>query len=353
METSIPLKPPHVPLNLWKQLYWAAAKYQALLSCKALEDGALFAARDPLSGDINYCYAFGEGEEVCDFSLLRGREGLETLYRIQDGEIDQDNVQEVLDHQNALFVEFCEQDALDEEDLRVIKALGPDFSKRALQPQFRSFLPGYMPWHLTADEVRTLTSALQCAVLHLERCMKDPDFKATMELESGERHLLYTPQEHGTSCSTSWHELKPSSEILLDYPLNPQRVAALKEIAPSVTSPWEISAELAVEGILCDRDRPYFLKVGWIVDEISLLPVQAEPIPLDACPPLTLCELALTSMEELRCIPSKILVRQEKLHYAFQPFVNALGIDVQLVDFLPGVDTAQFFFNDKLAEEQD
>lgn len=85
-----------------------------------------------------------------------------------EGEIDGEE-DDIFAMQNCLKLELGPRSDLRTEDHAVIRKLGIAFRGKNAWPQFRSLLPGYIPWFLTEPEARFLTIALHVVCGHCER----------------------------------------------------------------------------------------------------------------------------------------------------------------------------------------
>ena len=345
-------KPPQVSLDLWKSLYRIADKYQALMPWKVLSEDDLFAIHDPVSNNVNYCCVLGEAGEFLGLTLYRGREGLEMHFMLKSNEVEPSD-SEIFDLYDSIVVEFCDRKTLEKEDLQLIKTLGSEFSGRKIYPQFRSFLPGSFPWYLTTEEIRLISQALQCAIVHVEHCIKNAAFKNT---NKPDHYLLYSPNGQGNEISewkTSWHKPEPlPPKQFAHLPLNELKIHALKVKNPLSDSPWEVSDSLFPDEIIIDRNRPYILRVGFIVQEASGCVLQAAPLSPNLCHHIALRESVIAAMEKFERIPSKILVQNENSYNALSPLAKALGIGIELRESLPGIDQAQNFLENKMIESE-
>ncbi|MBF8262440.1 MAG: hypothetical protein HW387_105 [Parachlamydiales bacterium] len=346
-------KSPQVSIDLWKSLYQVAGEYLSLTPWKVVSEDDLFAVHDPVSNKINYCCVLGEAGEFSGLTLYRGREGLEMHLQIKEDNFDPEN-SEIIDLYDAIVVEFCDRKELDKEDLIVIKQLGMEFSKKEPHPQFRSFLPGYLPWYLNTEEVQLLTLALMCAVNHVKQCMTDSNFKRSVC--NNDKILLYSQKQPDSRSvwEISWHTPGPLLPKQFDaFPIDQQKIWALKSKSKSADTVWESRAFLIPDEIITDSTRPYFLRIVMIADEGTGEIIHTEPVQSFACPYINLRDTVLSTMESLKQLPSKILVLDENAFRVLSPLKAALGIEIETNPCLPVIERAKEYLFQELNDRFD
>jgi len=154
-----------------------------------MSDSHVFGVQNPEDGEIGYCCVLGELGEVLGLVVYLGTEGLEQHRNIHSGKLHAGSP-EFIYRQYCLTAWLADRNELDKTDLKVVKQLGLEFHGSNAWPQFRTFQPGYYPWHLTESEARYLTLCLeqtQDVALCLE---KDPDW---LSAPSKKHYLVRVP----------------------------------------------------------------------------------------------------------------------------------------------------------------
>jgi hypothetical protein len=169
------MKIPSCPLPVWKNLYDAALAFRDIEPWEWMSDTDVFGVQNPENGEIGYCCVLGELGEVLGLVAYLGTKGLEQHRNIQSGKLHAGSP-EFIYSQHCLTAWFGDRNELEQTDLKVVKQLGLKFHGSNAWPQFRTFQPGYYPWHLTESEARYLTMCLEQA-RHIALCLEnDPDW---------------------------------------------------------------------------------------------------------------------------------------------------------------------------------
>jgi hypothetical protein len=177
----------------WQALYQAALEFKEIEAWTWMYDSDVFGVQDPASGEIGYCCIMGNLGEMFALALYLGSEGLESYMRVaSEPPLDPFEVFEEIMLQKCLMASFGSRDTLKKEDRQVIKRLGLKFRGRTAWPLFRSYRPAYHPWHLTADEARFLTLALQQA---REVCLRFKEDPTLFDPPNDELWFVRVPEE--------------------------------------------------------------------------------------------------------------------------------------------------------------
>jgi hypothetical protein len=114
--------------------------------------------------------ALGEHLSV---AVYLGTEALFSFWNLDPDNMDTMPEQLLLIPQ--LQLSFEDRDQLEPKDRATIKELGLKFRGRQAWPMFRSFRPGYFPWHLDAAEVRLFIPCLGKPKMFFERFSGGPE----------------------------------------------------------------------------------------------------------------------------------------------------------------------------------
>ncbi|MBO8165208.1 MAG: hypothetical protein H0Z34_16105 [Brevibacillus sp.] len=243
-----------------QKLYEAAIAFKKLECWNWMDDTDLFGVQNPETGEIGYCCVLGALGEVFALNVYLGSEGLEGMYRIQEGSIETDKLLYI---QKCLQASFENRDALEQRDRNEIKQLGLKFRGANAWPMFRSYEPGFFPWFLQADQVRFLTVALEQAC-HMAVRVKENPF--LLQPPNKGMYLVRVQREDGT-----WEDewLKPDP-----IPVKPpvkvkyQDELHLKRISDAVQrklGAWEVDCFFAPFPIR-DKERPYYPRMTMWID---------------------------------------------------------------------------------------
>ena len=176
-------KPPSI--QEWKDLYEAAIQFKKMKCWDWMWDTNIFGVQNPVTGEIGYCCIMGGAGEHFALAVYQGSEGLYGYLTLQSGE--KPSLQDILSLQKLLMASFEDRNLLQKEDIQLTKKIDLKFSGPNSWPLFRSYQPGYHPWHLTGEEARYLTLCLWQAIDVSLRFKGDPE-KLTPAM--GNRYLV-------------------------------------------------------------------------------------------------------------------------------------------------------------------
>jgi hypothetical protein len=150
----------------WQRLYATAVAFRDAAPWDLMCDSDLFGVQDPDTGEIGYCCIMGNAGQVFGMGAYLGEAGLASylaLFEQHEQHTDQDCLAKGFS-QLMLKAEFVDRRELNAADLAQIKSLGLKFRGSRQWPQFREHRPGYEPWHISAEQARFMTHALEQAL---------------------------------------------------------------------------------------------------------------------------------------------------------------------------------------------
>jgi hypothetical protein len=322
-------------LNDWKKLYEATAAFKALEAWNWMSDADLFGVRNPQNGEIGYCCVMGQLGEVFGMAVYQGSEGLDGYLRMQSGELAPDDLH-VGYIQKCLLASFEDRASLEKEDLQTIKKLGLKFRGRNAWPQFRSYLPGYVPWFLTKDEARFLTIVMEQAIDVALRFKEDRDI-----LEAPTEDSVMVRSLESRDREKHWQDewVKLPSEREADADIESPDEFRLRRIQKNVTEKrgiWEIGY-FVLPAPVDEGERPYFPYATVVADASSGMLIQtwlASPEQFYAEFPKGLLSL----VEETGVLPQGILVDEYNTFRMIEPIASKLGLDLEVIDELETIE---------------
>ena len=325
-------------IQQWEALYKAARDFRDLQAWTWMNETDLFGVQDPDTGETGYCCILGEAGEVFALALYLGTEGLMDYLSLQSGELDVDDPDVGL-NQKCLMASFENRAELDKDDIRTIRKLGLKFRGRHAWPQFRSYLPGYVPWFLTGEEARFLTIALEQAVQVARRFKKDPDM-----LDPTEPRVVFTRVLEGGVWQDAW--TKPAEWAAPALPMETPdevRLKRLEKRLPRRTEIWELDS-FYFSGPVDEGERPYFPFLCVVADHDTgtILKFWMDP-PWKAYDRFQ--TNLLNFFEEIDRLPASILVRKEEILELLGPTASRLKIELHPVQ---GLEAIEEFRNEML-----
>lgn len=319
-------------LEEWRSLYSEATAFRELKPWTWMSDSDLFGVVNPDDGQTGYCCVLGELEEVFALLLHLGNEGLQAYRSLQSAEFDLHD-SEIAHTQSCLMASFENRRDLAQQDTAIIKKLGLKFRGRDAWPQFRSYRPGFVPWHLVKWEARFMSVALEQAAIVAKRLRQEPNL-----LQSHGKDLLLTRVPAGKDVNEDWVdrwiELPEIEEKMIPPPaLDEIRLKRLAKTHKSGNETWEIDFFHFV-GAVEEGERPYFPMVAVIMDHGTGLALH-----FWLQPPWEFfhrfAEDFLGFMEKTGLLlPADILVSKKEAFKTIKPIASRLGVNLSMVDLL-------------------
>lgn len=203
--------PDHPTLEQWQSLFSATARFKELAPWQWMHESHLFGVQIPGSELVYYCQVLGGMGEHFALSAYRDGPGLSSLWQMVTRPLDGPELEpiEILGTQDCLMASFEDRGLLDRHDMEPIKKLGLKYRGRNAWPQFRSYQPYTVPWHLTSEEARHLILCLEQSMVIAERLRQDPALIGELEPEGP--YLVRTPIE--TKAGLQWEDRR--KEVLL------------------------------------------------------------------------------------------------------------------------------------------
>lgn len=317
----------------WRNLYHAAMKFKEIESWNWMLDSYMFGVQNPANGEIGYCCILGNLGEVFALVAYLGTEGLEGYLKMQSGEIPPGDTLYV---HKCLMASFEDRKYLDKPDLEVIKRLGLKFRGKNAWPQFRSYRAGYYPWYLTKEEAKYLTLILQQATETSLRFKKDQNLLTPPKKN---HYLVRVPKREGKVLKWKDEWLKPiplKKVEVVAKPIDEAHLKRIKKIVSRGGGTWEVDFFYAPTPVKAG-ERPFYPYVFLCVDHHSGFILNNYIAgPWDYISEFR--EQFLNSIEDVKFIPRKILVRKEEVFNLLTPMSSELKIKLKLVKRLKAVE---------------
>jgi hypothetical protein len=337
-------------LEEWRKLYQRAESVKELAPWEWMDEMDLFAVQDPKTGTPGFVSIMGQMGEHFAVSVYLGPEGLRGFWDLQ--ETDALLSTEQLLQIPQLQASFEDRTLLDRQDLDTIKKLGLKFRGRNAWPMFRSFRPGFLPWHLEAKEVRFLETVLE-QVLDVAPRFKEDTSLLTPSEESDD-YLVRVPQKkegHLTWQDRVLHVVLPDPPPIL---ISIER-SVLEDLRgfPPTENRFEMDFFMAPIPVQEKGERPFFPYVLMIVDGESgaiLSQELLQPVPsLEAMWGKIPGKVA-DRLLALGGVPGQITVRSEFHFQLMQPLADELDLIIDCAPRLPALDLAKAAFLEFISE---
>jgi len=246
---------------MWLDFFSAAETFRDLKPWDWMYDSDLFGVQDPVSGKIGYCCVMGNLGEHFGISIYSGEDGLNSYYEML--EFGEDDPMMAGLRQNCLSISFEDREDVPEQDRKLIKDLGLKFRGKKQWVLAQDYAPGYLPWHISEDQVPFLTLALQQAVEVASRVREDNELlqfdeekvlvrvpKSAKKDFVWEDHILDMPDINVSIA------LKPDTELVQKANLLPQPGHVLMLSLAFAPSPTRVDA----------KSRPFFPMVAILME---------------------------------------------------------------------------------------
>ncbi|MDP2937126.1 MAG: hypothetical protein Q8O86_11625 [Dehalococcoidia bacterium] len=302
-----------------------------------MDDSELFAVQNPRTGEMGYCCIMGALGTFFALAVYLGPEGLDSYITVRDCDEDGDDTYDATLDQKCLMVSFLDKSSQSKKDLDMVKALGLKLRGANAWPLFRSHLPGYHPWHLTADEADFLTLALDQSVEMAARVKAQPNL---LETEGDGRMLVRIPGEAGGEIS--WKDEWITPELPAEGPLvsMPDEVSLkrMRSSLPSKPMTWEVDL-FYLPSPVKEGDRPYYPTTLFCVDSASGFVFGIELMGPEerAEAPIKLCQF----FEKAGFLPTQLAVIKEEILEMLSPLAQDLGLKVRRVKRWKKLDKAK------------
>lgn len=318
-----------VPVEQLRDLFHTAARFRALEPWKYMADEQIFGLVNPFTGEKAYLTIMGNLGEYFALGVYPGEAGWRSLSNLFSEEDEAEDPDESIYQQHCLICAFDDKDELDPDDLALIQHVGVKFSGKHAFPNFRSYLPGYMPWVLSADDVRLMQVALEQAIWVADQVKADPAFLG--DDEDYTKLLFRVPSENGVRAWKS--EVLPTdskidlSPAQLSIPLG--EVASLKQMKRS-DSIWLFEQlYLNMPSMDPGEERPFFPKA------LVLLDVEHQTMPgLEVVKPSeaedSVATMLVTAFRDNGLLPGQIVVASREHYILLKSFCKAINIDLYL-----------------------
>ena len=332
----------------WRKLYDTAVRLKQMAPWEWMEEIDLFGVENPETGELGFVSVMGMAGEHFAVSLYLGAEGLHGFLELQRaGPV---GPPERLMEIPQLQASFESRDLLDEEDYQVVKELGLRFRGPHAWPLFRSYMPGFLPWFIEAEEARWLTCALEQTLEVASRLLED---SYLLPPADGAGFLMRTGSWRGAEFvwKDEYRDVPPPEPTSGDARDDFLLLSRFKKL-PRGDRVFEADLFMLWSAVQEGEGRPYYPYALMVVDATSGIVFDTElltPEPsLEAMwssVPLRLMQL----FEKLNGIPREVRMRSQKLLDLLRSVAGEQGFELKLEDSLTHLDQARRFLHRSMA----
>jgi hypothetical protein len=313
-----------------------------------MAEADVFCVMNPENSQAGYCSVLGSSGGMFGLDVALGTEGLETLLDLLEAPPDTPSDDFLLSWK-SLRCSFENKRALTKEDRALYGALKIKYSGHRIWPLFRSFEPGYYPWHLSDAEAGYLALCLEQAAQVCARFRSDP---SGLVLQKDFSQFFCRVPEKTTDGGLKWRDGWISPDPLPEPEEPPLKLdeSRIRRIAfmPSMESEWETDF-FSLPDPLTDKagGRPYYPNLLIVADGKSGACVGQEMMPARLFEQ-PLAERLLSLMEAAEGRPRLLRLHADADWSFLEPLFQKLGIPIDRLDFLPAVEEIYGFLEDNL-----
>jgi len=330
---------PVVPLDLWRELYQAAASFQLLAPWRWMDSTHVLGVNN--EHGVRLLTVLGNLGEVFGLASYRGSAGANFLIRLRSDQFDPESPDAGF-LQDALLVDFVPRKDLRKEQRAVIEQISfqPPARKPKLFPRLQSHKPGYVPWFVDEAEARLLLDDLRNALPFAELLRTSPALYDSRQ----ENEFPFFPASVAEPLSLDqfeWHNISP-----VPPPADPPADASAFDLPSLLALPrppgsaWELTAFYALTPI-GEPPRPYYPKLALAVDAVTGMILAFQLAPPDKTMAQAAAGALVQSIQASRHRPAVIKVDSVNLMQILQPLASALGAELRKVKSLPMANEAR------------
>jgi hypothetical protein len=325
-------------LQEWKRLYAAATAFRALAPWEWLGSDEVFAVQNPEDAQLGFCAILGSLREVFGLVVYPGLDGLALCVKTLTGGLSpRDEDAAYVQHSFTAF--FGPKSELESEDKAVLKKLGLSFVGMRAYPVFRSSLPEFAPWVLTAYEARFMATCLEQATDVAGRSQEVEDLIWRQGAPRDEYLVRVPVREKDTWVWCDERRMiEPTPRPpLAAAPFDENAIAKIKAKNLPTEGIWESDCFFGGMVIREENEaggRPFFPRVCMFVDHHSGMILGSE-LSLPGRVSESLQKAFLSAAENANVLPREVWVASGDAENLLTVLVEAFGIRLKRTGHLP------------------
>ena len=326
---------PEPSAEQWLELHEAFREYCELYPWMWFDDTDLVAVELNGSEEKGYCVVLGSGGIERGLAVYRGGEGLAGFLAITSGSVDPGSL-DALNTTDAVSATLGDREELDKEDRDVIRSLGLRYRGRGRWPLFRSYVPGYFPWLLEADDAVLLAAALR-GMSSLTEAVTRRDVSLDYEEDT---NLFLTLSSTEGKWQSRWDQIFAPLPTPAAAYQDVERLERLASTALRSQTTWELGMYYLPAPLFEERRaRPHLPVCAMLVESESgyvLTELFTQPGASDN----DRQELLVNILESMPGLPVDIVVNTPRLEQMVESVTGPLGINVS-IDETPALWSAK------------
>jgi hypothetical protein len=327
-------------LEAWMSLYDAATRFKQTACWNWMCDDNIFGIQNPVTKEIGYACVLGKAGEIYALNVFLGADGFSVCMKMLREKVDEYSYYNIMYEQHCLQAAFLNRQELSDEDIKIIKTLDLRFRGANAWPQFRNYSPGYYPWYLAQAEIEYLTVALEQTIEVSLRCRNNPDI-----LISPERSIYLTRMANIEGDKIVWKDdyRKPPLEEIKVVPgmaTEDIRIHRIRKNNFKRQGIWEADVFFYPNSVREKKDRPYFPRLFFIMDEATQMVLTTNLFPPDNYM-IGIRNTFIDFIEKNKVIPTEVRAKNQIIVDLLKPVGELLQFNLVAKKRLPGAELFQ------------
>lgn len=280
-----------------------------------------------------YCSVMGRGGECYAIGIYPGYESIHSFYRL--AESSEAGLPFVLGfEQNCLACHFGDREEVTSEDREVYKMLGLRFRGQNEWIYFRSLEPGYIPWHINAEQADLLIQALQNFAMAFTYFLSE---KIKVDFDNDETLLRFYSPEKELWLNTA---IKMPPKPIVKPKLIVDNEILMAQLKKQKCNGARLELEVAYLPAPIQEnksDRPYLPRLAILVDRSSGTPLGQHMADKGGLIEVDMLEM-LTQYIKRFGRPMSINVRDDRAGRYIEDFCGKTGIKLIAGKGVPTID---------------
>jgi hypothetical protein len=333
--------PPPVAPETWRALLAAATDFAALEPWENMYDSDVVGLIDPATGETRIATVLGNAGEVFGAVFYRRAAGLRWILQMLNDTPDLEDFN-TADGMDCLKLEFVPKRELEKEDMAMLKAAGfKPAGKGSVWPQFRSAVPGWLPWHINQAEAVQLLADLPRLTAFCKMFEEHPELFDRSDDDEIPFLPAVMPDRALSPKDLDWRPLLPPPVSGLDsFQPAAAQLEKLRALKRAPGTAFEFDSSLLPGGSFLENGRPCFGRFSLLVEQKRGL-VLGMDVQSGALTPGEAAGRGLVeSLLKAGILPEKVFIGGSRLQPVLQPLCDALQIQLWPVSSLPALEAA-------------
>jgi hypothetical protein len=278
--------------------------------------------------------------EVLAMHAYIGTESYRLFRKIAADEIT--GAGEFLASQHSVYVEFVPRAELDEQDRKLLTALGHPIGRGKSSPIFRAIRPGFHPWFVTEGEAQTLAECIHAVIVicsmvtaqaEVEYWDQADTYPLVLQVEGAEGEPRYRVELVKT--------VLPKEPPISPARLREEQLRQLRSQDRTIRGVMEIDYCISTAAIGKKDERKACAGLALVVDAQSGIVFPPELTSPNAPVGDVMAGALFKAIQASRALPREVRVRSHRLKDCLIPISEACGFPIKVAGSLPALQDAR------------